>query len=63
MTQLEGLHVVARTSAFSFKGSDIDVREIGDKLGVRFVLEGSVRKAGDRLRSQEFHFGAADREL
>ena len=50
LTQLEGLHVVARTSAFSFKGRDIDVREIGDKLGVRSVLEGSVRKAGDRLR-------------
>ena len=50
LTQLEGLHVVARTSAFSFKGRDIDIREIGDKLGVRSVLEGSVRKAGDRLR-------------
>jgi adenylate cyclase len=50
LTRLEGLHVVARTSAFSFKGRDVDVREIGSKLGVRSVLEGSVRKAGDRLR-------------
>jgi len=50
LTQLEGLHVVARTSAFSFKGRNVDVREIGNKLGVRSVLEGSVRKAGDRLR-------------
>ena len=50
LTQLEDLHVVARTSAFSFKGRDVDVREIGEKLGVRSVLEGSVRKAGDRLR-------------
>ncbi len=50
LTQLEGLHVVARTSAFSFKGRDVDVREIGEKLGVRSVLEGSVRKAGERLR-------------
>ena len=50
LTQLEGLHVVARTSAFQFKGLAVDVREIGDKLGVRSVLEGSVRKAGDRLR-------------
>ena len=50
LTQLEGLHVVARTSAFSFKGRDVDIREIGEKLGVRSVLEGSVRKAGDRLR-------------
>jgi len=50
LTRLEGLRVVARTSAFSFKGRDLDVREIGAKLGVRSVLEGSVRKAGDRLR-------------
>ena len=50
LTQLEGLHVVARTSAFSFKGRDVDVREIGEKLGVRSVLEGSVRKAENRLR-------------
>ena len=50
LTQLEGLHVVARTSAFSFKGRNVDVREIGNQLGVRSVLEGSVRTAGDRLR-------------
>ena len=50
LTQLEGLHVVARTSAFSFKGRNVDVREIGAQLGVRSVLEGSVRTAGDRLR-------------
>ena len=50
LAQLEGLHVVARTSAFSFKGRDIDVRKIGGELGVQSVLEGSVRKAGDRLR-------------
>ena len=41
---------MARTSAFSFKGKDIDVRKIGEELGVRNVLEGSVRRAGDRLR-------------
>ena len=50
LAQLENLHVVARTSAFSFKGRDIDVRKIGNELGVGAVLEGSVRKAGDRLR-------------
>ncbi len=50
LTQLENLHVVARTSAFSFKGRDVDVREIGKELGVRSVLEGSVRKAGARIR-------------
>jgi tetratricopeptide (TPR) repeat protein len=42
--------VVARTSAFSFRGKEIDIREIGRKLNVETVLEGSVRKAGDRLR-------------
>ena len=50
LTRLESVHVVARTSAFSFKGKNVDVREIGKKLGVRSVLEGSVRKVGDRLR-------------
>ena len=50
LTQIKGLHVVARTSAFSFKGKDRDVRDIGRELNVETVLEGSVRKAGDRLR-------------
>ena len=45
-----GLRVVARTSAFALKGLKLDVREIGRTLGVGAVLEGSVRKAGDRLR-------------
>jgi len=44
------LRVVARTSAFSFKGKDVDIREIGKKLNVNKVLEGSVRKSGNRLR-------------
>ena len=47
---LTELKVVARTSAFSFKGKDVDVREIGPKLGVGTVLEGSVQVAGNRLR-------------
>jgi serine/threonine protein kinase len=50
LTQVEGLRVVARTSAFSFKGKNVNVREIGRELGVEAVLEGSVRKAGNRLR-------------
>lgn len=50
LAQLPGLRVAARTSAFAFKGRDLDVRSIGAKLGVRFVLEGSVRRDGDRLR-------------
>ena len=44
------LRVVARTSSFSFKGKDADVRRIAEALGVTHVLEGSVRKAGDRIR-------------
>ena len=50
LTQVEGLRVVARTSAFSFRGKEIDIREIGRKLNVETVMEGSVRKAGNRLR-------------
>ncbi|UCF79217.1 MAG: protein kinase [Candidatus Eiseniibacteriota bacterium] len=48
--RLENLRVVARTSAFSFKDKALDIREIGMKLNVGALLEGSVRKAGNRLR-------------
>jgi len=50
LTKIKDLRVVARTSAFSFKGEKMDVREIGQKLNAETVLEGSVRKAGNRLR-------------
>jgi TolB-like protein/tRNA A-37 threonylcarbamoyl transferase component Bud32/Flp pilus assembly protein TadD len=50
LTKVQELRVVARTSAFSFKGKTEDVREIGRKLNADAVLEGSVRKAGNRLR-------------
>jgi serine/threonine-protein kinase len=50
LTQLEGLRVVARTSAFAFKGKHEDIREIGRKLSVGTLLEGSVRKVGGRVR-------------
>ena len=50
LTHIKDLRVVARTSAFAFKGKDADVREIGRKLNVDSVLEGSIRKAGTRLR-------------
>jgi adenylate cyclase len=50
LAKIDDLRVAARTSAFSFKGRDTDVREIGRKLNVSTVLEGSVRKAGSRLR-------------
>jgi len=44
------LFVIARNSSFSYKGLTIDVRKVGVELGVRYVLEGSVRRAGDRVR-------------
>ena len=50
LTQIKDLRVIARTSAFSFKGEKVGVDEIGKKLRVQTVLEGSVRKAGNRLR-------------
>ena len=60
LTKVTGLRVTARTSAFAFKGKDIDVREIGQKLNVASVLEGSVRRAGDRLRITAQLVNAAD---
>ncbi|NNF59570.1 MAG: alpha/beta fold hydrolase [Rhodothermaceae bacterium] len=50
LTHIEGLHVASRTSSFAFNDTSADVREIGERLQVGTVLEGSVRKAGDRLR-------------
>jgi eukaryotic-like serine/threonine-protein kinase len=50
LTQVKGLKVIARTSAFAFKGKNEDIRKIAEKLGVSNVLEGSVRRAGNRLR-------------
>jgi adenylate cyclase len=50
LAQLPELLVTARTSAFSFKGQDIPVQEIAAALGVRHIVEGSVRKSGERLR-------------
>jgi adenylate cyclase len=49
-SQLKGLRVPARTSSFAFKGKNEDVRRIGEQLNVTKILEGSVRKAGERLR-------------
>ena len=50
LTQISGLNVIARTSAFHFKGANIDIREVGQRLGANLVIEGSVRKAGEQLR-------------
>jgi serine/threonine-protein kinase len=50
LTRVSGLNVIARTSAFHFKGTNIDIREVGQRLGANLVIEGSVRKAGEQLR-------------
>lgn len=50
LSKIDQLKVAARTSAFSFKGKNANVGEIGERLGVNTVLEGSVRKSGNRLR-------------
>jgi serine/threonine-protein kinase len=50
LTQIPGLRVAARTSAFAFKGKNEDVRRIGEALGIAHVLEGSVRHSGTRVR-------------
>ncbi|MCA1441812.1 hypothetical protein I6F07_16615 [Ensifer sp. IC4062] len=50
LSHIPRLFVVARNSSFTYKGRTVDVREVGRALGVRYVLEGSVRRSGDRLR-------------
>src|SRR5262249_4864514 len=50
LSRIRWLFVIARTSSFAFKVQAIDVRQVGRELGVRYVLEGSVRKAGSRVR-------------
>jgi adenylate cyclase len=50
LARVRWLFVIARNSAFAYKGRAVDVREVGRGLGVRYVLEGSVRRAGDRVR-------------
>lgn len=50
LSYFSGLSVIARNSSFSYKGRAIDVREIGRQLGVRYLVEGSVRRNGDRIR-------------
>ena len=50
LTKIESLNVIARSSSFTFKNQDIDPREVGNQLGVAFILEGSVRKAANMVR-------------
>ncbi len=60
LTKIEGLRVAARSSSFQFKGKSADVRDVGQKLGVGAVVEGSVRKSGDRLRVTAQLISASD---
>lgn len=50
LSRSEGLRVLARTSSFAYKGSGMDARKLGDRLGVRYLLEGTVRRDGRQLR-------------
>src|SRR5215469_4310447 len=50
LSQIRWLFVIARNSTFTYKGRPIDVKQVGRELGVRYILEGSVRKAGTRVR-------------
>ncbi|MGE5759195.1 MAG: protein kinase domain-containing protein [Gemmatimonadota bacterium] len=50
LAKVPGIQVASRTSSFAFKGKEVDIRQIGDKLGVGSVLDGSVRKVGNRIR-------------
>ncbi len=50
LSKLAGLRVIARNSSFVYKGRSVDVREAAKQLGVRYILEGSVRKSGNRIR-------------
>lgn len=60
LAKVPELRVTARTSAFAFKGRQVDLRMVGDSLGVRYLVEGSVRKAGDQLRITAQLIDAAD---
>ena len=50
LSHFKALFVIARNSSFTYKGRAVDVKQVGRELGVRYVLEGSVRKAGNRVR-------------
>jgi len=60
LAQIPGLRVIARTSAFVFKGQQLDIRRIAEALGVSNILEGSVRRAGNRIRVTAQLITAAD---
>jgi adenylate cyclase len=51
LTRISGSFVIARNTAFTYKGKPVDVKQLGRELGVRYVIEGSVRRTGDRVRA------------
>ena len=50
LSRFKSLFVIARNSSFTYKGKAVDIKQVGRELGVRYVLEGSVRKAGNKVR-------------
>ena len=60
LSKLAGLRVIARNSSFVYKGRSVDVREAAKQLGVRYILEGSVRRTGARIRVTDQLIDAAD---
>ncbi len=60
LVKIPGLKVIARTSAFAFKGQNTDIRKIAETLGVAHILEGSVRRSGNRIRVTAQLIAAAD---
>jgi TolB-like protein len=50
LSKISGLFVIARNSTFVYKGKPVKIRQVAEELGVRYVLEGSVRRAGDQVR-------------
>jgi TolB-like protein len=61
LSRIRWLFVIARNSTFTYKGQPIDVNQVGRELGVRYVLEGSVRRAGGRIRITAQLIDAPDR--
>jgi adenylate cyclase len=50
LSRIKGLLVISRNSSFTYKGQQVDIKRVGEELGVRYVLEGSVRRGGDKIR-------------
>jgi adenylate cyclase len=64
LSRFKSLFVIARNSSFTYKGKAVDIKQVGRELGVRYVLEGSVRKAGNRVRiTGQLIEAATDRHL